>query len=82
MDISTKQFRTNKFILAFDLERAATGSGGGVSFSGISTRGGELLTVQIKNAKLNTTDAPTQTFVHLHYDAIPEIRADSCVVLD
>ena len=82
MTITGQQFRNYRFILAIDTEKAATGLGGGVSFSGISTRGGELLTADFKGVGANAGEAPTQSYVHLHYDALVNLRIDGCEVLD
>ena len=36
-------FHNDKFIMAYDAEKVAIGPGGGAEFSGLSTRGGELI---------------------------------------
>jgi hypothetical protein len=72
------EFRTNKF------EKAASGPAGGVAFSGISSRGGELLTIEYKNmgATLPVDTTPTQSFVSLNFDAIVEIGDTNISVSD
>ena len=81
ISVTPHEFRSRKFMVAFDMEKAATGPGGGVSFTGISTRGGELLTVDYKNfgvfseTAANDTTAK-QSFVFLNYDALLNIRGD------
>jgi len=68
-------------MVGVDMEKAATGPGGGVSFTGVSTRGGELLTVDYKNLGVFSEDASAdttakQSFVFLNYDALLNIRGD------
>jgi hypothetical protein len=74
-------------MVAVDLEKAASGPAGGVSFSGISSRGGELLTIDYKGFGVVDADpavatTPTQSFIHLNFDAIVEIKIDGCSVSD
>ncbi len=81
ISITPRSFRNTHFIAAFDFEKAATGPAGGVSFTGISTRNGELLTVDFKNfgvpnAVAANNTVPTQSFVSLNFDAIIELSAD------
>jgi hypothetical protein len=78
-------FRSHQFILGIDFEKAATGPAGGVAFSGISTRGGELLTLDYKgfgvtNGAQSTT--PIQSFLTCNYDAIMELSQDNVSVSD
>jgi len=87
INILPQEFRSAKFMVAVDLEKAASGPAGGVSFSGISSRGGELLTIDYKGFGVPDADAavsttPTQSFIHLNFDAICEIRIDGCSVSD
>jgi len=82
-----QEFRSSKFIIGCDFEKAASGPGGGVAFSGISSRGGELLTIEYKGFGVpdpdpNVSTTPTQSFVSLNFDAILEIGADSISVSD
>jgi hypothetical protein len=81
ISITPRAFRSTHFIAAFDFEKAATGPAGGVSFTGISTRNGELLVVDYKgfgvpNAVAAQSTTPTQSFVSLNYDAIIELSQD------
>ena len=82
ISVTPHEFRSRKFMVGIDMEKAATGPGGGVSFTGISTRGGELLTVDYKNLGVFSEDASAdttakQSFVFLNYDAMLNIRGDS-----
>jgi hypothetical protein len=85
ISILPREFRDTKFIVGFDLEKAATGPAGGVSFSGISSRGGELLTIDTKgfgavNADPLLATAPVMSFVSLNFDAIIEINQDGVTI--
>jgi hypothetical protein len=87
INVLPHEFRSAKFMVAVDLEKAASGPAGGVSFSGISSRGGELLTIDYKgfgvpDADVNVSTTPTQSFIHLNFDAICEIRIDGVSVSD
>jgi len=87
ISVLPQEFRSSKFVVGIDLEKAASGPAGGVSFSGISSRGGELLTVDFKGFGVPDVDpavatTPTQSFIHLNFDAILEIRIDGCSVSD
>ena len=83
MAITPREFRCNKFILAWDFETGALQAGGGLSFTGLSSRSGELLTIQAKNMSAAPGGAgPSSVYVTLHYDAILQLNLDSAVVLD
>ncbi len=87
ISISPRAFRHSHFIAAFDFEKAATGPAGGVSFSGISTRSGELLTLDYKgfgvpNADPLLSTTPIQSFVFLNHDALISLTADGVSVSD
>ena len=47
--IGPTEYRNTAFIAAVNLERAVNGAGEGASFSGESTIGGEMITLNIKN---------------------------------
>ncbi len=69
------------------MEKAASGPAGGVSFSGVSSRGGELLTIDYKGFGIADPDpaiatTPTQSYIHLNYDAILVLQETSVSVSD
>jgi hypothetical protein len=80
-----RSFRDTSFMIGFDLEKAATGPAGGVSFSGVSSRNGELLTVSWKNFGVPNADpalstVPTQSWVSLNYDCLLSLSQDGLQV--
>ena len=70
MSITPQQYRNSRWIYGQDFEKAATGLGGGASHTGLSTKGCELLTLDFKDFGPDAAHAPTQTFVHMHYDIL------------
>ena len=79
IDISIKDYTSKKFICAMDVEKAATGPGAGASFTGVSTRGGEQLLLDIKNWP---GLVPQRIYVTCHYDCILNLRAEGVEMLD
>ena len=73
VSISSHAFKTDKFITALNLEKAP----GASSHSGVNTRSGSQLTLNLKN----TGDAMT-CHVILIYDQILNISAAGVEVLD
>jgi hypothetical protein len=82
ISILPPNFRRDQFILGIDFEKAATGPAGGVAFSGISTRGGELLTLDYKGFGVANVSTPLQSFLTCNYDAIMELSNDNVSVSD
>ena len=81
MDITGLEYRDNKFVQSIDTEKIL-----GASFTGINTRGGDLLTISMRprgNAVLPTT-AGTTTKLHycLQFDQLLEIGDSGSNVLD
>ena len=66
-------------ILGWDMERAHAGSG--ASFSGVSTRNGDLLTLFVKNAG-NSAKPVISCMIVNHFDLVCRISAQGCDVLD
>jgi hypothetical protein len=73
VSIAPHAYRTNKFITALNLEKAP----GASSHSGINTRSGSQLTLNLRN-----TGAATTCHVILVYDQICNISAAGVEVLD
>ena len=80
------------FIAAINLERAVNGAGEGASFSGESTIGGEMITLNVKNIPLlpavvppaggaAVIPTPTAIYVTCFYDSIMNIRSEGVEVL-
>jgi hypothetical protein len=71
------------FIAAINLERAVNGAGEGASFSGESTIGGEMITLNIKNMPNINANAslPKAIYITCFYDSIMNIRSEGVEVL-
>lgn len=72
-------FRTRKYIIGFDCERIA-----GAGFTGISTKNGDLLTVNFRNCKRQGYDntEPQRMYCALKYDAVINIKDQGVELLD
>ena len=82
ISVTPREFRSSKFILAWDTERGALQAGGGLAHTGISTTGGEMLTLQAKGMSANgATLGPTYVYTTLHYDGILQLQLDSASIL-
>jgi hypothetical protein len=79
IDITFKDYTSTKFIAAIDVEKAAVGPGAGANFTGVSTRGGEQLLIDVKGFP---APYPQRIYVSCHYDAILNLRAEGVEMLD
>ena len=71
-------YRSTTFIAAIDFEKALQ-----VSYTGTSTRAGDLLVVKVKGANnANIANPPTKLFLTLHSDVILQISASGVFVFD
>ena len=72
-------FRTRRYIIGFDCEKIA-----GAGFTGISTKNGDLLTINFRNCKRNGDDGsePQRMYCALNYDAVLNIRDQGVELLD
>jgi hypothetical protein len=77
MSMTPKQYRNNHFVLGIDTEKSI-----GSSWTGISTKQGDLLTVKMKGDATIEALMPTQVFVILHSDNILELSDGGCSVHD
>ena len=83
MPISEQEYYSNKFIICLDTEKVSIGPGGGAAFTGLSTRGGETLRIEMKHINAPTAnEAPNKILVTLHHDVICELRLEGVSVLD
>ena len=71
--VSPFQYRDNKFVIGQSLEKAP----GQSSHTGVNTRSGSQLTINIRNA-----GAATMMHVLLHYEQIVNLSASGVEVLD
>ena len=83
--IGPTEYHHTAFIAAINLERAVNGAGEGASFSGESTIGGEMITLNIKNTPqivaAPNTPLPTAIYITCFYDSIMNIRSEGVEVL-
>ena len=81
--IGPVEYHHTAFIAAINLERAVNGAGEGASFSGESTIGGEMITLNIKNMPNINANAslPTAIYITCFYDSIMNIRSEGVEVL-
>jgi hypothetical protein len=80
----TNSYNHTEFIAALDLEKAVSGSGDGAAYSGVSTRGGEQLTLMLKNIPDIAGDGsqrPSEVYLVMLFDALVNVRAEGVEVL-
>ena len=84
VNITSREYRTTKFVLAFDCEKQTN-----VGFTGINTRSGDLITVKILNlqhvgalAVFNANSYADFMHTTLEYDAILSITDAGVTVLE
>ena len=68
LDITPLQYRTHKFIAAFDTEKNL-----GSAFTGINIKQGSLMTLKMRSTTPSTY-MPDTVYIVLHYDSIISIR--------
>ena len=76
LDITGPDFKNNKFIIGFDLEKML-----GASFTGYNSKSGDLLTIKLKDV-YGMTNAEDFIFTTLHYDALMEINDTGVTVME
>jgi hypothetical protein len=83
-NIPDREYRSFKFIVAFDCEKQTN-----VGFSGLNTRAGDLTTVKalslvktLDNGNTNPETVPDFLHTTLEYDAILSISDSGCTVLE
>ena len=73
------------FIMGIDLEKMSSSPGaGGAAFTGMSTRNaGDTMRFAVDSVNPKDANAtPTRMYITLHFDAILELRAEGCILLD
>ena len=72
-------YRSRKYIIGLDLEKIS-----GAGFTGISTKSGDLLTVNFKecDASGNSDSVPSRVFCALNYDCVMNIQDSGIQLLD
>ena len=86
LSFSYRQYRENKFIIGMSFEKMHGNEG--VSFTGVNTKMGSLMTFKLKLTEGKTTgrdyslEGIEEVFVHLVSDAIVELRSDGAILYD
>ena len=79
LNISYKQYRENKFVMAFSLEKMPD-----VNFTGTNTKSGSLITFKIKGTEgsLATEEQIQEIFVSLISESVVELTESGTIVFD
>ena len=78
MSMSPMQYRYDHFVCGIDTESAT-----GASFTGLSTRSGDLLSVRVKSTGTMLADKmPSQVHIVLHADNMLELTNGGVTVYD
>ena len=86
LSFSYRQYRENKFIIGMSFEKMHANEG--VSFTGVNTKMGSLMTFKLKLTEGKTArrdyniEGIEELFVHLVSDAIVELRSDGAILYD
>ena len=86
LSFSYRQYRENKFIIGMSFEKMHANEG--VSFTGVNTKMGSLMTFKLKLTEGKTAgrdyniEGIEEVFVHLVSDAIVELRSDGAILYD
>ena len=86
LSFSYRQYRENKFIIGMSFEKMHANEG--VSFTGVNTKMGSLMTFKLKLTEGKTQgrdyniEGIEELFVHLVSDAIVELRSDGAILYD
>ena len=80
MSVTPTQYRNEHFVAGIDTEKSI-----GASWTGLSTRAGDLLSVRVKaqdKSTLLSVGMPDTLFIVLHSDNILEVSDGGCSVYD
>ena len=82
LDLTGKQYRDYKFIVAIDTEKVLE-----AGFTGLNTRAGDMMTIKAKaidsgGMGITVADKPTKFFTVLHSDCVLEIRETGISISD
>ena len=86
LSFSYRQYRENKFIIGMSFEKMHANEG--VSFTGVNTKMGSLMTLKLKLTEGKTEgrdyslEGIEELFVHVTSDAIVELRSDGAILYD
>jgi hypothetical protein len=68
LDITPMEYKTHKFVAAFDTEKAL-----GSSFTGLNLKSGSLLTLKMKSGAA-AAQMPDTVYITLHMDCIMNVK--------
>jgi hypothetical protein len=79
MDITPYEYRSHKFVLAFDCERTLNGS-----FTGLNVKNGSQISLRMKfiGDSSNAGTVADQVYITLHYDSILSIKDSGIEVFE
>ena len=79
VNISYRQFRENKFVMAFSFEKMAD-----VNFTGTNTKLGSLIVFKVKGTEgtLAETEQIQEVFVNLVSESVLELTESGAIVYD
>ena len=79
LNISYKQYKENKFVMAFSLEKMPD-----VNFTGTNTKSGSLITFKIKGTEGSLAEAEQiqEIMVHLVSESVVELTESGTIVFD
>jgi hypothetical protein len=82
--IPPSEWLGTNFIIGLDLEKAATAPSGSAAFTGLSTRNaGDTLRFAFEGVQpRDPASTPQRQYVTIHFDAVLEMRAEGCILLD
>jgi hypothetical protein len=82
--IPPSEWLGTNFIIGLDLEKAATAPSGSAAFTGLSTRNaGDTLRFAFEGVQpRDLPSTPQRQYVTIHFDAVLEMRAEGCILLD
>ena len=77
--IFSRWFRCQRYIIGLDCEKIS-----GTGFTGISTKAGDLLTINFRNCEATgvANSIPHRVYCALHYDCVLNIRDSGIEMLD
>ena len=72
-------YRTSKYIIGLDLEKVS-----GAGFTGMSTKAGDLLTLNFRDCSVGHlgSSIPTRVSCALNYDVVLNIKDSGCEMMD
>lgn len=84
VSISPHEYRTDKFVIGLDVEKAGTGPGGGAEFTGLDTSvgGGSNIRIEMKNIDTENGQQVDRIYLTLVHNVIAVLEERGVTVLD